>query len=75
MSTTKRKRNTKSTKKTKAKAKKMNDKPTRTRMEEEKFEDVPAVDDEMEVDDNNSSLSEVSSGFGDIRLNTVFVTL
>jgi len=32
-------------------------------------------DDAMEVDDNDSSSSEDSSGFGDIRLNTVFVTL
>jgi len=43
-------------------------------MEEEKVEDVPAGDGAMELDDNDSSSSEDSSGFGDIRLNTVFVT-
>jgi len=44
-------------------------------MEEEKVEDTPAGDYEMEVDNNGSSSSEDSSGFGNIRLNTVFVTI
>ena len=74
MPTTKRKRNTKSAKKTKAKAKKTKEKTTTTRMEEEKVEDVPAGDDAMEVDENDSSYSEDLSGFGDIRLSTVFIT-
>jgi len=74
MPTAKRKRNTKSTKKTKAEAKKTKEKITTTRMEEEKVEDVPAGNDEMEVDDNDSSSSEDFSGLGDICLNTVFVT-
>jgi len=75
MLTTKRKRNAKSAKKTKAKENKMKAKTTTTRMEEEKLEDVPAGDYVMEVDANDSSSSEDSSGFGDICLNTVFFTL
>jgi len=75
MPTTKRKRSTKSAKKTKSKAKKTKEKTTTTRIEEGKVEGVPAGNDAMEVNDNNSSSSEDSSGFGNIRLNTVFVTL
>jgi len=75
MPTTKRKRNTKSTKKTKAEEKKTKAKTTTTRMEEEKVEDIPAGDYVMEEDNNDSSSSEDSSCFGDIHLNTVFVTL
>jgi len=40
------------------------------RIEEETVEDVPAGDYAMEVDKNDSSSSEDSSGFGNIRLNT-----
>ena len=75
MPTTKHKRNTKSAKKPKANEKKTKAKTTTTRMEEEKVEDIPAGDYEIEADNNNSSSSEDSSGFGDICLNTVFVTL
>ena len=74
MPTTERKHNTKSAKKSKAKAKKTKEKIWITSIEEEKVEDVPAGDDAMEVDGNNSSSSEDSSGFGDIHLNKVFVT-
>ena len=72
MPNAKRKRNTKSTKKTKAKSK-TKEKTTITRMEEGKVEDILVGVYILEVDDNNSSSSEDSSGLGNIRLNTVFV--
>ena len=71
MPASKRKRNTKAAKKSKAKTKKTPEKPTTTRPEE----DVPSINDTMKLNANNSSSNEYSSGFGDIRINTVFITL
>jgi len=75
MSTTNYKRKTKSAKKMKVKEKQTKAKTTTMRMEEEKVEDIPAGNYEMEVDNNGSSSSEDSSGLGDISLNTVFVMI
>jgi len=43
-------------------------------MEEERVEDIPVGDYAMEADNNDSFSSEDSSGFGNIYLDTVFVT-